>query len=992
MKSGGPVAIVEKSSVNQNPPSHAAMSVAAQLFEGGGEMGERMLALDWSETPLGPIENWPPALKVLVPLMLKSRQAMFIIWGDENTLLYNDRYAEILLRKHPAALAQPFQEVWHEIWDPDLKDLVSRTKQGESISMDNITLQMERKGYTETTHFSFSYTPIRGTEGEVLGIFCPCDEITNQVKNEARQRFGTELMDELRASQDPVAIVGTAAKLLARHLNASQAAFVEIEPDDEHAVVTQDWTDGTLANIVGRHRLSDFGTAIFDEMRAGRIVVIPDVTDDPRVADPKIQAAFAHLKIASVLDVPFFQNGRMIGVLTVLNSTVRHWEPGEVALVEEVAERVWNQLERERAEEMERRRLEQLQTLTATSVNVTAASGLDEAMAEIIDGARRVVDVHQAVVSLTMGKDWEQAINSVYLSDKYAEFSDYDAPPTGQGIYTMVCEHNRAMRMTQAQLEAHPRFRSFSDDKAIHPPMRGWLAAPLVGRDGSNLGLVQMSDKRDGTEFDDADEAVLVQLAQLAAVAVEQARTSDALRRSENRRRLATEAAQLGIWSFDLEKNEIKCDYLCRKLFGLGRDGSTYPGEDFMECLHPEDRPRVLDAVRAAIKDTEHGDFDCEYRVIGINDGVQRWLKAKGRALFEGDRAVHFTGTVIDISDRRRTEERQTLLAREIDHRAKNLLAVVQSVVQLTRAETTRDLKTSLVGRIHALSQAHNLLAASQWEGVPLGQVLSAELAPFRETLADRIAVEGPDVQLTPAAGQSLALVLHELATNAVKYGAMSEGYGLLDIRWSVQAAGEDKGMLCLSWRESDGPPVASNRRDGFGSTMMRAMVRGQLGGTLDVEWADNGMECRICLPANQLTTGTRGDAKAEASEPARPTDGGTTKLEHVMLVEDEALIALEMAMALEDEGLKVVGPYSLVEDALNRIAKRAPDAAILDVNLGGKRSFPIADALAELSVPFAFCTGYAGIQDLPARFQKVPMLRKPVIANELRRVLREFG
>lgn len=967
------------------------MSVAAQLFEGGGEMGERMLALDWSRTPLGPIEQWPRALKVLVPMMLKSRQAMFITWGDENTLLYNDSYAEILVRKHPAALAQPFKEVWHEIWEPDLKNLVARTKQGESISMDNITLLMERKGYTETTHFSFSYTPIRGTEGEVLGIFCPCDEITAQVKDEARQRFRAELMDELRSSQDPVAIVGKAAQMLACHLNANQAAFVEIEPDNEHGVVTRDWTDGTLSNIVGRHRLEDFGAAIINEMRAGRHLVIPDTSKDPRLSEPKVQAMFAQLKIAAVLDVPYFQNGRMVGVLTILSSTIRHWEPGEVALAQEVAERVWSLLERERAEGMERRRLEQLQILTATSVRVTAASGLDQAMAEIIDGARRVVDVHQAVVSLTMGKDWEQAINSVYLSDKYSEFSDYDVPPTGQGIYTLVCEHNRAMRMTQAQLEAHPRFRSFSDDNAIHPPMRGWLAAPLVGRDGSNLGLVQMSDKRDGTEFDEADEAVLVQLAQLAAVAVEQARTSDALRRSENRRRLATEAAQVGIWSFDMEKNQIKCDSLCRKLFGLDHDRTTYPGDDFIDCLHPEDRSRVLDAVRVAIKDTEHGNFDCEYRVIGVKDGVQRWLKAKGRALFEGDRAVHFTGTVIDISDRRRTEERQTLLAREIDHRAKNLLAVVQSVVQLTRAETTRDLKTSLVGRIHALSQAHNLLAASQWEGVPLAQVLSAELAPFRETLADRIAVDGPDIQLMPAAGQSLALVLHELATNAAKYGAMSEAYGLLDIRWAVQAAGPDKGALCLTWRESDGPSVASNRRDGFGSTMMRAMVRGQLGGTLDVDWAENGMECRICLPANQLTTGTRSDAKPEPSEPARSADAGTTRLEHVMLVEDEALIALEMSMALEDAGLKVVGPYALIEDALNRIAKGAPDAAILDVNLGGKRSFPIADALAERSVPFAFCTGYAGIQDLPARFQSVPMLRKPVIANELRRVLREF-
>lgn len=162
---------------------------------------------------------------------------------------------------------------------------------------------------------------------------------------------------------------------------------------------------------------------------------------------------------------------------------------------------------------------------------VNSARSLDEVLRIVTETAREIVGAHQSVTSLTVDENWAQAITHVSLSDKYAAWREYDEKPDGSGIYRLVCELNRPMRMTQAELEAHPAWRGFGAAAGKHPPLRGWLAAPLIGRRGENLGLIQLSDKEEG-EFTAEDEAVLVQLAQMASVAIENARLhADAERR-----------------------------------------------------------------------------------------------------------------------------------------------------------------------------------------------------------------------------------------------------------------------------------------------------------------------------------------------------------------------------------------------------------------------------------------------------------------------------
>ncbi len=197
----------------------------------------------------------------------------------------------------------------------------------------------------------------------------------------------------------------------------------------------------------------------------------------------------------------------------------------------------------------------------------------------------------------------------------------------------------------------------------------------------------------------------------------------------------------------------------------------------------------------------------------------------------------------LDISERKRGEERQRLLMRELDHRAKNALNVVQSVVHLTRAETIAEFTAAVRGRVEALARAHALLADNAWSGADLGELLTAELAPFRVDDPAAFSLEGPRVAIAPEVVQSVGIVLHELATNAGKYGAFARPGGRVAISWAWR-----DGDLVLSWRESGGPAVREPDRRGFGTAMVARIVETQLDGRFDCRWDPDGLTCDIAI------------------------------------------------------------------------------------------------------------------------------------------------
>jgi PAS domain S-box-containing protein len=222
-------------------------------------------------------------------------------------------------------------------------------------------------------------------------------------------------------------------------------------------------------------------------------------------------------------------------------------------LIQDITDRKQAEAEREQLFANERQYANQLQGLTTAALAINSALSVEEVLQVITNQAASIIGTHQSVTSMTIDQNWTQAINTIYLSQKYAAWRDYDEPTDGSGIYACVCHLNRPMRMTQAQLEAHPRWKGFGKAADKHPPMRGWLAAPLVGRDGQNIGLIQLSDKYEG-EFTPSDESILMQLAQMASVAVENARLYKAEQQARSAAEASREEAQAA--------NRVKDDFL----------------------------------------------------------------------------------------------------------------------------------------------------------------------------------------------------------------------------------------------------------------------------------------------------------------------------------------------------------------------------------------------------------------------------------------------
>ena len=328
-------------------------------------------------------------------------------------------------------------------------------------------------------------------------------------------------------------------------------------------------------------------------------------------------------------------------------------------------------------------------------------------------------------------------------------------------------------------------------------------------------------------------------------------------------------------------------------------------------------------------------------------------------------------GTIIlrDITERKTSEEARALLAREVDHRAKNALAVAQALVGLTRADTVDDFAEAIRGRISSLARAHTLLSQSQWRGVPLDQLICDELLPYAKE--SQLSVHGPPIACSAAAVQSLSLLFHELATNAVKHGALGREGGHVDVHWNLNAD-----AMIVSWKESGGPKVAPPKRLGFGTKLLRQVTGRQLDAQLDFHWNPSGLCVEIQLPHDLFVGNAVGrPADAESGEPENVIPKGDER--RILVVEDEELVALELSAELSRLGWAIVGPAATLAEAQNLLS-HGVDAAVLDVNLRGRPIYPVAEALEARDVPFLFCTGYEMV-DPEGRFPHVPIIRKPV-------------
>lgn len=347
----------------------------------------------------------------------------------------------------------------------------------------------------------------------------------------------------------------------------------------------------------------------------------------------------------------------------------------------------------------------------------------------------------------------------------------------------------------------------------------------------------------------------------------------------------------------------------------------------------------------------------------------------------EGERLA--TVILRDITERLANEEARLLLAREVDHRAKNALAVVQALVSMTTAPTKEDFIVAVNGRVGALGRAHSLLAQNRWQGGDLGKILADETAAYHKP--GQLRFHGPKAILSPNAVQPVSLLVHELATNAVKHGALSCPTGKIDLFWHFSEDGD----FHLQWRETGGPVVVEGAPEGFGTTLMSTVLR-QLGGEIEFHWSKEGIQVTAHVPKMHCRLDGQAQTRSsgENDKPQRPG--------RILIVEDELLVGMEMARAMTAQGWEVLGPAGTVEEAFSLLTDRSPpDAAVLDINLNGQLVYPVADLLRSRDIPYIFCTGYETAEG-DERYSHTKIVQKPTnlqaLITEIRQLLDGSG
>lgn len=955
---------------------------------------------DWSATPLGPPERWPAVLKSAAGLALGAAQPTLVLWGAERLMLCNGGFAPLCGDRFPDCLGHPLDLPW-----PDARTALEpyfvEAFAGRSCRTGRIALSLFRDGLPTEGHFTVRFIPLWGDGGGVSGLVCTCEEVTGEV----------------------------------------------------------------------------------------------------------------------------------------------------------MAERI----------AAERRRTRQLRALASAALAITTAPSLSARLDAVIRAACDIVGAHQGIVSLSNGSGHGPTVTATHLSDKYGRWRGYAAQPDGTGIYAWLCEQNRPVRMTQAELQSHPRWQGFGSHAGGHPPMRGWLAAPLVGPDGANLGLIQLSDKSDGSEFDETDEAIIVQLAQFASAAIEQAQaeerlqesravlsrfidgapaaiamfdrdmrylsasrrfvtdlglpagidligrshydvfpevpehwravhrrvlagetldsdaepfyrpdgstdwirwrmepwhdvaghiggaflfsevitaqrsTEAALREALMRFEVARKAAKLGIYDWDIAAGRLDWDDRVRELWGLGLDDPV-SYDIFLEGLHPDDRGPTHAAVTRSLDAGGTGEYAAEFRVIGRHDGAERWVAATGQAFFRADRPVRLTGTVAEVTTRRRAEEALATLNAELERKVQERTAqLVQSqkmeaIGQLTGG-VAHDFNNLLQGigscvgmlRRHVPEGKPARLYEAAMDSIQRGGRLTQSLLSFarRQTLAPKPTdltdlLEGMrpllertmgglirlDIAIDPDSGPALVdpaqleSAILNLAINA--RDAMPDG-GLLTLRTGTAtlegAAAADPGpalpdgltpgsYVTISVRDTGQGMDADTLAHAFepffttkglkGSGLGLSMVHGMAAQSGGGIWIDSAPG-----QGTQVTLYLPPAPAAVQEAPAAPQNGEPGTGKSLLLVDDDAIVRFGIKALLETLD------YTVLEADCGEAAiailegGAAVDILVTDYAMPGMNGATVVHAARRLlpGLPALIITGYA---DIPNFAEPVTVLHKPFRPTEL--------
>ena len=371
-----------------------------------------------------------------------------------------------------------------------------------------------------------------------------------------------------------------------------------------------------------------------------------------------------------------------------------------------------------------------------------------------------------------------------------------------------------------------------------------------------------------------------------------------------------------------------------------------------------------------------------------VRDKSHPWSEADRRfaeALRSAVVEVLLFNNELLADERNRAAVRQRVLNQELNHRIKNILAVIQSLVsrKVKKGETLADYADALRGRIQALAFAHDQAIRGDRGGL-LADLLGAELGPYAGD-GRPIRLEGPAVALNSRAFSVMALIFHEMATNAAKYGALSRPGGHLSVNWQIA----DDGQCRIAWTEDGLEGLTPPTRSGFGSTLIEQSLPFDLGGESHIVYRPQGIAAAFTLPAEVVRLADPGSA-ARARPVVPAATASSLAGRRILLVEDQALIAMALEAELQDHGLQVTGRVASVDAALALIDSNSPDLAVLDISLADRDSLPVAETLRARAIPFVFATGYGADMKLPDDFAGIPIVSKPYQISDILQKLAE--
>ncbi len=1085
----------------------------------GGEMADLVRALDWSSTPLGPIESWPPELLATAMLVLGNPFPAALIWGRELITIYNDGFRPILGGK-AEALGRSFADIWSEAWN-DIGPIAERAMAGEATFIKDYPLVVERNGEPELAFFTFSYSPVRGADGSVLGMMDTVVETTEAVRarealaaseeryrtmfetmdegylladvifdatgkavdieyvtsnpaairmvgidltgrrlrdvadyeeywyeiwgrvavtgkperleryaapegiwyefyvfktepddsesrrvgvlfndgtrrkiaedalrrSEERKTFLLDLGDALRSEPDPQAVGELAVKMLGERLAADRCYFCEISVAQDRATVLADFHGDGLRSIAGDYRLCDFPQPM---PRTGGALAFSDCRNDAQLSE-RDRAAFARLGMGSFLTRTIRKGEHGLHwSLTVTTREPRQWSEEDREILGDAAEKVWLAIERARAETTLRETQERQEFLLQLSDALRPLSDPNEIKLTAV----RVLGRHLGACRVAYAENDEEH-GSFIVSPNYVDGVREVVGSYRYGVYGPGTLIELSTGKTRIQPDiANDPFLGEEERKALAASGVGAsIDVPLV-KDGRLIAFLGVNYPT-AHDFQPREVQLVLEVAERTWAAVERARVEAALHESERRFQQFANSSSDVLWIRDAET--MKLEYLSsafEAVFGIPGTAVMGKVEHSTRLVVPDDRDMVLQRLEAA----RRGEAQVyEFRILREADGAFRWIRSHCFPLLdERGRVQRIGGIAQDVTEFKLATEHQEILLAELQHRVRNIMAMIRAVNARTAdsAEAVDDYRDLMAGRLLALSRVQALLTRSANQNISIGSIVRNEISA-QAGHDGQFTLEGPDVVLSPKAAEILTLALHELSTNALKYGALSVEHGRIEVRWKV-AERRQKPWLEFEWVERGGPKPAEAapglpRRRGFGSELIEGKIPYELRGKGVRILEPEGLRCHIEFPLKD------GDSILETDAPMRATVfGGTLDMSgaadlsgHVILVvEDDFYLASDAARALRGAGAKVLGPCPDEESALEELSKGKATAVLLDINLGHGANFTIAAAVQQAGIPFVFITGYDEYV-FPAQFAGVPRLQKPV---QLWQIVDAFG